>query len=247
MPDPDHLIIAGAAGVLLGILSFIYFLYTRIRRMLRLGAQKTVPGIWASLRRLTFIMFWTSCSGILLFAGAFLQSYRAFTYERPVAEIHVTPMGKARRGPATFVRFSTFSPPAHRYFLIAGDQWMLEGDILKWDNRLIFLGLQNRYRFTRLRGRYASAEAERRGPHSVLSLNSGKTGALWRFFYAMGARLPFVSTVYGNAVFQDAREDKIYQVYVGVSGFVVREGKERRHGRRRDLATKPSMMESTDR
>ncbi|MBW1819577.1 MAG: hypothetical protein JRJ60_20745, partial [Deltaproteobacteria bacterium] len=132
MPDPDHLIFAGAIGLLLGFLSFLFFLYRRIRSFLRIRQKNTspLPGIPASLRNLTLIMFWTSFWGVLLFAGAFLQSYRAFTHELPVAEILVRPMGETARAPMIFVRFSTFSPELHRYFLVRGNQWVLEGDIL---------------------------------------------------------------------------------------------------------------------
>ena len=222
MPDPDHLVFVGAVGVVSGFLLFLYFLLRRFRRILRTDNHPP-RGVFAGLRNLALIMFWTSFWGILLFAGAFLQSYRAFTHELPVAEIFVRTMENTGRGPMVFIRFATLSTEGHRYFLVRGNQWMLEGDILKWDNWLAFLGLRNRYRFTRLRGRYASIEAERRGPHTVLPLSSDKSGALWRFLYDTGARLPFVSTVYGNAVFRDGGGGKTYRIYVGLSGFVVRE------------------------
>jgi hypothetical protein len=176
-------------------------------------------------------MLWSSFWGILLFAGAFLQSYRAFTHETPVAEIRVRPMGETPAGPMIFIRFSSYVHERQRFFLVRGNQWMLEGDILKWENWLVFLGLPNRYRFTRLRGRYTDIDAERRCPHTVLSLTSGNTGDMWRLLYDIGARLPFVSTVYGNAVFQDAGREKTYAVYVGLSGFVVRDKTEGTGGR----------------
>lgn len=225
MPDPAHLIYAGTIGVLLGILAAIHVVYRRIRSLLRTGAKDHTPrpGVLASLRTLFLIALWTSVSGIAGFAGAFLQSYRVFTHERPVADIRVQPLGRARDGPVSLLLFSTMPAGECRYLLLKGDQWRLEGDILKWDDRLLFLGLKNRYRLTRLTGRYIDANAERERPRSVFFLTRDEASPLWRSLYRIGNRLPFVSTVYGSAAYQDARPAKRYLVYVGSSGFLIRQ------------------------
>jgi hypothetical protein len=108
-------------------------------------------------------------------------------------------------------------------FLIKGNQWMLEGDILKWDNWLSFMGLKTRYRLTRLRGRYVQVEDEIQQEGTIYSLVEEEDHPLWRYLYKYGHTLPLVSTVYGNAVFQTAGKDRHFLIYVGPSGFVVRE------------------------
>jgi hypothetical protein len=108
--------------------------------------------------------------------------------------------------------------------LVRGDQWMIEGDILKWDHWLNFLGLKTRYRLTRLRGRYLETEMEIRHRPTVYSLVKEENHPLWRYLYLYGHQLPFVSTVYGNAAFQTSTENKRYFLYAGTSGFLVREG-----------------------
>ncbi len=223
--DPNYLLYAGAIGILLGLLFFIYFLYRRLRWMIRtLARRETVsPGVLASLRNLILIIIWTSVFGMVLFLGFFLRSYYAFTYEEPVAEVFIQSSDAPQVSRITLKQFVPDGLEVSRHFLIRGDQWVIEGDILKWESWLNFLGLHTRYRLTRLRGRYAVTEAERRGPQTIYSLVEDENHPLWRYLYQYGHQLPFVSTVYGNAVFQATGEDKRYAIYVGTSGFVVRQ------------------------
>ena len=223
--DPNYLVYAGAIGILLGIFFFMFFLYRRIRRITRiLSGKKTVPtGLLASLRNFILIIIWTSSFGMLLFLGFFLRAYHAFTYEEPVGEIITHPLEGPKTSRIALVQFSPAQLPRIRHVFVKGDQWMIEGDILKWDSWLNFLGLHTRYRLTRLRGRYISTEAEVREPHTIYSLVDDEDHPLWRYLYQYGHRLPFVSTVYGNATFQSTRENKRYLIYVGTSGFMVRE------------------------
>ncbi len=223
--DPNYLLYGGAIGITLGLLFFIYFLYRRLRWMIRtLARRETVsPGVLASLRNLILIIIWTSVFGMVLFLGFFLRSYCAFTYEEPVAEVFIQSSDAPQVSRITLKQFIPDGSEVTRHFLIRGDQWVIEGDILKWESWLNFLGLHTRYRLTRLRGRYSLTEVERRGPQTIYSLVDDENHPLWRYLYQYGHQLPFVSTVYGNAVFQATGEDKRYAIYVGTSGFVVRQ------------------------
>ena len=173
------------------------------------------------------IFIWTFLFSILLFFSLFLRAYHAFTYDKPVAEIRTRVFEKEKKVPVSLVHFYSNHSQITRHLIIRGDQWMMEGDILKWENWLNFFGLHSRYRLTRLRGRYLNTEAEVHAPHTIYSLIPTEKHPFWRYLYQYGHRLPFVSTVYGNAVFQDLGKDKIYLIYVGTSGFSVREKEEK--------------------
>jgi hypothetical protein len=155
---PDLLVYAGAGGLLLGLLFLLLFVYRRVRWLLSLLSKNRAgaPGLLASLRNFLFILVWTSIFGMLCFFGFFLGTYHAFTYETPIAEIAVEPAAEPNTATVTLTEFA---PPLKRQYLIKGDQWMLEGDILKWKNWLQLWGLHNRYRLTRLRGRHSQVEA----------------------------------------------------------------------------------------
>jgi len=223
--NPDYLLYGGAAGLFVGFLAIIYFAYRRIRWIIRLFSRekRTSPKLLSSLVKLLMVLVWTSCFGMLLFLGAFLRAYHAFTLENPVAVIRTENLNWGKTNPAGLVHLTLIRSQNTRHLFIDGDQWMLEGDILKWQNWLNFLGLSTRYRLTRLRGRYLNTEAELNMPRSIHSLVDQESNPLWRHLYQFGQRLPFVSTVYGNASFQNLNENKTYTVFVGTSGYIVRE------------------------
>jgi hypothetical protein len=159
---------------------------------------------------------------MLLFAGFFLGTYHVFTYEIPVAELVVEPLGSEKGGVVTLVEFSRHSIKQYK---VKGDQWMIEGDILKWDNWLHLLGLENRYRLTRLSGRYVRTAEEMNQTRTIHALVKDEEHPLWRYLYEYGQWFPFVDTVYGNAVFQSLGAKKQFQICIGTSGLVAREKK----------------------
>ncbi len=222
--NTDFAVLAGAAGFLAGLVLLLLFLYRRILFVARkLGGKPTsAPKHLGSLRNLLLIFLWTSVFGMLLFAGFFFRAYRAFTLEEPVAKIIIGPKGNADLSSITIIEDDQGRNPKVRQFEVSGDQWALEGDILKWRNWLNFLGLHTRYRLTRLTSRYLLAADERARPRTVYPLVENEDSPLWRFLYKYGPRLPLVSTVYGNAVFQSSGEGGVFRVYVGTSGFLAR-------------------------
>jgi len=223
--NPTHIVYVGAIGLFLGFLFFLFFVYRRIRWMIRALLREKIPspGLLSSIGRLLMISLWTSIFGMVLFLGFFLRTYHAFTYEEPIAEIRVQEWGRPETGQRAFMAFSSPHTQSPRNLLIRGDQWMIEGDLLKWENWLNFLGLENRYRITRLRGRYLNAESEAKEPPTIHSLTSHERDPFWEFLYKWGPRLPFIATVYGCAAFQYLKNESGYLIYMGQSGFIVRE------------------------
>lgn len=220
----DFIILAGVCGFLVGIVLFLVFLFRRIlfvARKLR-GKPGSVPKVLESLRNLLLILLLTSVFGMLLFAGFFFQAYQTFTLEEPVAEVVIEHREKGGVSTITIAQDEPGGKPKVRRFSVTGDQWVLEGDILKWRSLLNFLGLHTRYRLTRLRSRYIQTSDEVTKPSTIYPLIENEDDPLWRYLYKYGPRLPMVSTVYGNAVFQSSDEDGVFRVYVGTSGFIVR-------------------------
>jgi len=220
----EFVILAGAAGILIGFVLLLIFLWRRILFVARKlgGKPASVPTLLESFRNLLLIFLWTSVCGMLLFAGFFFRAYRAFTVEEPVAKIIIKHPDTSEMSSITIIQDEQKGESRIRQFDVAGDQWVLEGDILKWRSWLNFLGLHTRYRLTRLRSRYLEASDEMTKPSSVHPLVENEDHPLWKYLYKYGPRLPMVSTVYGNAVFQASGEDAIYRIYVGTSGFIAR-------------------------
>jgi hypothetical protein len=223
--NPDYLVYFGVAGLCLGLVFFTVFLYRRIRRLISIftSQEYSSPKLIASLKNLILILLWSSVFGMLLFVGFFFRTYHVFTYEKPVAKIEIMPAAEPQTMKVNFSQLSGQDSSLNGQFTIKGDQWLLEGDILKWDNWLNFLGLQTRYRFTRIRGRYLKTTDEIEKEKSVYSLVKEEDHPFWQYLYQYGNKLPFVSTVYGSAIFQYGNKEKKFLIFVTPSGFVVRE------------------------
>ena len=211
-------------GVLLGLVFLSVFLFRRLKYLTRRISKKpaTAPGPVSSLRNLLLIFLWTAVFGTVFFAGFFFQAYNTFTREEPVAKVTITPLTQDQKNMITLELYAPEENLEIRQFEVSGDQWMLEGDILKWKNWINFLGLHTRYRLTRLRGRYISTSDAQTKPTSIYSLVELEDHPIWGYLYRHGSSLPFVSTVYGNAVFQSSKEPCAYLVYVSTSGFLAR-------------------------
>lgn len=223
--NPDLVIYVGFIGIFLGIILFFIYGYRRVTWLTSAIRKKRgpSPGLLSSLRNLVLILLWLAVFGMVFFLGSFFRAYHAFTHEKPVAEIIVQPTDINKTSLITFIEMTPNGDRTKRRYTIQGDQWMVEGDILKWDNWLNFLGLRTRYRLTRLQGRYIRTEEELRKPRSVYSLVDEEIHPSWKYLYRFGQRLPFVSTVYGSAAFQMSGDHSRYTVYVGTSGFLVRQ------------------------
>jgi hypothetical protein len=165
--------------------------------------------------------------GTIFFAGFFLQAYYTFTREEPVAKVIITPLSKEQKNLITLELYKPKENHEILQFEVAGDQWMIEGDILKWKNWINFLGLHTRFRLTRLRGRYIHISDAQTKPTTIHSLVEIEDHPIWGYLYRHGSSLPFVSTVYGNAVFQDSKEPCTFLIYISSSGFLTRRIEER--------------------
>lgn len=221
----DYIVYLSTIGIILAVLSLLYYLFRRINWILGKfrNKKRSIPGLFSSLRNLTLIILLIAVFGMLLFAGFFTRAYYTFTFEKPIAEIFIEGTGEEKKARITLIQFVPSDSQVTKKFLINGDQWMLEGDILKWDNWLNFFGVQTLYRLTRIRGRYLRTEDELIKQQTVYSLVENENHPIWRYLYEFGPKLPFVSTVYGNAVFQMSDEKKRFLVAVSTSGFLVRE------------------------
>jgi len=202
------------------------FLWRRVYRIIRRlrGRPVARTGIISSTFRLLLILLMLAISSALLFLVAFIQSYTAFTHRDLVAVVHCTPVPSSRD--EMMLELVTFEPQntAHgRLYRLRGQQWAIEGHIVKWDDWLNFVGLRTMYKLTRVRGRYVRVEDETSKPPAAHSLVTSEESPQWRWLYEYGAQLPFVKSVYGNVVFTYPSETKTFQVYATTSGLMIEE------------------------
>ena len=226
-PFSGSLLIYSALGLLiLALILLMVFIFKRSRRIiLRLRRRRVDSvGIIASTLRLLFILLLITVSLTMLFLGAFIQSYTAFTRRELAATVRCTPVRGTED--VMILNLATIKSPETafiRRYRLRGQQWSIEGNILKWDDWLNFIGLHTMYKLTRVRGRYLRTKDEMNKPATVYSLVTDEEDPRWRWLYEYGARLPFVESVYGNTVFTFPSETKTFGIYVTTSGFMIAE------------------------
>jgi len=187
------------------------------------GKPATYYSLTGNLFRFLVVFLWIAVSAAILFFAAFIQSYKSFTKEELVAEIRCVPLED--RSDSMFLEISKIEGGrklSSQEFILNGDQWALEGDVLKWDDWLNFIGFHTMFKLTRLRGRFVNYEDEISQKPSVFSLVKSENNPKWRWLYKYGHKLRFVSAVYGNTVYTYPAKGKVYEVYVTTSGFIAR-------------------------
>ena len=218
------LIYISLASLLLGIITLLFFIFSLIRRIF----QRKGVGLIQSAFIFALIFIWIMFSAAGLFLTSFIQPYRSFTNKELVAVVRCKPSDNETNTMQMELRLAKSGETGGREtFTLKGDQWAIEGDILKWDDRLSFLGLHTMYRLTRVRGRYIDVQNEIQNTPTVYSLVKDEGTPYWRWLYKYGHKLPFVTAVYGNTVFTYPSKEDTYEIYVTTSGFMAQVRKNR--------------------
>ena len=226
LPFETSLIIYLAlASLFLAIVICFAMMVNRVKKGKLRGRRK--PPLYFSLTRNLFrfmaVFLWIAVSAAVLFLAAFIQSYKSFTKEELVAEVRCVPLEDGSG--SIYLEISEIEGGRKRgsqEFILNGDQWALEGDVLKWDDWLNFVGLHTMFKLTRVRGRFVNYEDEISQKPSVFSLVKSESNPKWRWLYKYGYKLRFVSAVYGNTVYTYPAKGKVFEVYVTTSGFIAR-------------------------
>ncbi len=224
------LILIGICGFLL----FVYAAHSLIRGeklyKLRTEEEKEMYQRHGRLPRRRRLRWQHGISGIvllfiaisLLWMTFLVQSYLGLTGNIEVAQIRATKVANPvdSNVPMMSVELTLLDQNGHttsdQTYLVLGNEWMMQGDIIKFTDWLNVVGLHSGYKLTRLEGRYDDPGLEANGKHTVVTLNGGDDGF---FQHAQGSNWysSFVQAQYGNAVFQVA-DGGTYNIFVSQTG-----------------------------
>ncbi|GCE46638.1 hypothetical protein EI42_00151 [Thermosporothrix hazakensis] len=162
---------------------------------------------------------------LLLWASSLLQSYIALTGDVLVARVQATSFTNMPH--SMNLELTQFDEngkvKANNSYLVKGDQWMLQGNILKFPGWMNLLGFHTGYKLTRLQGRYEDPNLERTAERTVIELNGGD-GDFFKTVYKQAWSSPFVEAAYGQAVFLPA-DGLPYNIYANQSGIYAKPAK----------------------
>ena len=197
--------ITGIAGIVLFVISIAII----IPAIVKLVKKKiTFKNFIAPFLRF-LIIFLISASLILL--TLFLMSFKNFTYEEKIGTV----FAKKIDGNINVVFIDEHAQKEYE-FTLNGDQWVIEGYILRWNTALRFLGVHSYYTVTRFEGRF-----EKPTESAVKSYEIYPEGEMWQFFLKNADKIPFVDAAYGISAFTYP-EDVPYAVYINDTGFIIR-------------------------
>lgn len=158
----------------------------------------------------------------LLSFTAYLQAFHAFTKQQLVAIVECKPaLSDSADFSLTLIPVVKDMPQQAQVYEMVGNQWAIGGDILKWHSAMNMLGLHTHYRLTRLEGRQETVARTRQKAASAYSLVEQEQSEVWKTLYEVGAKLPLVSSAYGNTVYTYPHFSDRFKVYVTTSGFMV--------------------------
>jgi hypothetical protein len=217
-----------------GFALFVYAAHGLIRGeklyRLRTEEEKEMYQRYGRLPRRRHLRWQHGLGGILLLFVAvsllwmtfLVQSYLGLTGNIEVAQVHATKVANPVDSniPMMSVELTLFDQNGHttsdQTYLVLGNEWMVQGDIIKFTDWLNVVGLHSGYKLTRLEGRYDDPNLERNAKHTVVELNGGDDGF---FQHTKGDNWysGFVQAQYGNAVFQ-AADNGTYNVFVSQTG-----------------------------
>ncbi|MBI4725622.1 hypothetical protein HY768_00080 [candidate division TA06 bacterium] len=196
---------AALLGLGLGLLAVIILVASialKIKKKIGLGS------LWSG-----FLFFL-----ILLLAGATMFSLSLFarTYSLLSNDQLIGTVTAFKTDNGLQMRFTDETTGARHVFPLAGDQWMIQGYILRWKPFLRFLGAKPYYRITRFSGRWESPDST-----TVCNYQLVKEPGYWGALLRYGQKLPLIDAVQGIAAFQHSGPDT-FMVYITDAGFVLK-------------------------
>lgn len=160
---------------------------------------------------------------VFFFAYASLKSYSFLVNEDLIAKVRCyRTKGQLYDMALKYTPVVNGITKEEEVYLLKGEQWMIDGDILKWRPVLNILGFKTGYKVTRISGRFLTVSQSQYGFQTSYTIGGG-SDRLWLFLHKYQKCLPFVEAVYGNGAYTFADDNKTFGVYVTTSGFIIKE------------------------
>ena len=138
----------------------------------------------------------------LLWLTLLVQTYLGLTNDIKAARVHATTIANIAH--MMSVDLTLYDQNGHQTseqtYIINGDEWMLQSDVIKFPTWLNIVGLHSGYKLTRLEGRYDDPNLESNSKHVVVQLNGGDDN----FFQTVQEQAwtsPIVQAAYGSSTF----------------------------------------------
>ena len=201
------------AGVVSGLISLLLF-FLLVKR-LRNKRKKVL----ICLIHFLIVVIFALISSIFILLYVSLKGYEHFAYNKPIFSIEC-PIKEDDSFVIKFIPLDGEENEA-RFYRVKGQQFVIEGHIIKWENFFVTVGMKPLYQVTRLTGRYVSINDEKEKERSVYEI--AEETKVWRWLMKYGEKIPGIDAVYGISSFKDAVENKELIVHITHNAFVIKE------------------------
>ncbi len=155
-----------------------------------------------------------------LWIAASLRIYQAFTREDFFATVTCQ---KSREPSFDYIIF--YKPQKQKEptaFGIRGNQWRIEGVVIKWKGFVNIMGIHTWHKPVRLSGRFSDKLRQKAYGLTEYTLNDGEDN-FWKFVYSSRKIFPLIEAAYGSGSFIFCRENVVFKIYVTTSGYIIKE------------------------
>lgn len=162
--------------------------------------------------------------GILLVALSVTTGLLALTlvqFGRLTTDVPVATVIMKQQAPQSFLVTVQIPDKGDYHYSLAGDQWQIDANVIRWKLPALLAGAPPLYAFERLSGRYESLDQEKTSVRSVYDLSDWPVPDLAVLKRAFPNWLPFVDVQYGSAAYMPMMNDATYVVYVDPRGGLV--------------------------
>jgi hypothetical protein len=209
----------------LGLVAGLWPLWWLVTRLFRTVTQREQHPVALSRYVLAIV---TSVVMLLASAAAFglalaLASYRGFSKKTFVAEVQCIELRPGRLRLYLVPIEPGGGRGATETYDLAGDEWTVGGDVLRFRPWLTAFGVETVYRLSRVEGRWSRAEDAIGHKVTAFDRLPGRTPA-WLELYRSGTRGPLsvlVAGAHGGAVSQLPDRLAVFRVYVGPDGYLL--------------------------
>ena len=198
-------LVTGTIGFLLLAIALVLLLHSVVRTIQR--KKRIMKFLYSLILSLILIGF----ASAFIYLSLFLQTFSRYTHEEKIGWVYAEPANDSTR-----VTFNDEKANRMHFFMLTGDQWMIEGYFLRWNTALRWLGADAYYRITRFSGRWECADTV---IHTIYQIHPEEN--LWKFLLKHAEKIPGVDTAYGIGAFQYPSPDTFY-VYINDTGFILR-------------------------
>jgi hypothetical protein len=197
----------GLIGLTIGLIALLVFIYL----VSRLAKRKAGPSRAFNLLLNSAVL--AILSAAFIFLSLFVQTLNRYLHDQRIGTVIARQEGRG-----LVLEFADLKSDRRFDFQLNGDQWMIEGYIVRWNPLLRWLGAGAYYKIDRFSGRYESDTCTLKpGRYLIDASHRG----LWRSLLKYGQRTRLIDAAYGIAAFQYPA-DEPYGLYINDSGFIIK-------------------------